>query len=170
MDSTSLAYLIPFCLGGVFAVLGIGLFAFGLRERGKAKAAEKWPVSSGVIVSARLDQQSHVERNQGRTYTRTSYAPVIEYTYEINGRKYQGNKVFPGATMSYDLGTAQSIVNRYQPGATVSVHYDPADLTQAVLETQAKGGNLFLILGSVFSVLGIIVCCVGVVMAVFTYT
>jgi hypothetical protein len=71
----------------------------------------------------------------------------------------QGNKIFPGATMSFDLGTAQGIINRYQAGQPATVHYDPADPTQAVLETKSRGANLMLILGAVFAVVGLVACC-----------
>jgi len=165
MESTaSTGLLIAFCLGGVFFLLGVGLVIFGIVQRKKAKTTETWPTANGTIVSSRLDQNTRTERRDGHTYTSTSYAPIVEYTYEIGGKPYQGNRIFPGATMSYDLGTAQGIVNRYQPGAAVTVHYDPADPTQAVLETKSKGGNLFLIIGAVFAVLGTIGCCVGVVL------
>ena len=167
MESTvSTGLLIAFCLGGVFFLLGIGLAIFGFVQRKKAKTTETWPTASGSIVSSRLDQNTRTERRDNRTYTSTSYTPIVEYTYEIGGKTYQGNRVFPGASMSYDHGTAQGIVNRYQPGAAVTVHYDPADPAQAVLETKSKGGNLFLIIGAVFAVLGIIGCCIGVILVV----
>ena len=170
MDTNSLTFLIPLCLGGVFAAMGIGFLVFGLRERKKAKETETWPLARGMIISARLDQQTRTERSQGRTYTRTTYSPVVEYSYEINGRMYQGNRIFPASSMSYDLGTAQGIVNRYQPGSAVNVHYHPTDPAQAVLETQAKGGNLFMIIGAVFAVLGLFGCCISVVMAIFAFS
>jgi hypothetical protein len=168
MNNSLITLLFPLCLGGVFAAVGIGLIIFGLRERTKAKATETWPTANGTILSARLDQQTRTERDQGRTYTRTSYTPIIEYTYVVGGQTYQGSRIFPGASMSYDHGSAQNIVNRYQPGAAVAVHYDLGDPTQAVLETKAKGGNLFLILGGVFAVLGIFGFCIGVVMVFVT--
>jgi hypothetical protein len=164
--SASLSFLIPLCLAGVFGIIGVGLLVFGLVQRRKAKLTETWPTASGAIVSARLDQSMQTHRRDGHTYTSTSYNPVIEYTYQIGGKAYQGNRVFAGATMSYDLGTAQGIVNRYQPGMAVTVHYDPADPTQAVLETTSKGGNLFFILGAVFAILGMLGCCIGVLMVV----
>jgi hypothetical protein len=164
--SASLTFLIPLCLAGVFGAAGVGLLIFGFVQRRKAKLTESWPTARGTIISARLDQHTSEERRDGHSYTSTSYNPVVEYTYQIGQQTYQGNRVFPGATMSYDLGTAQGIVNRYQPGMAVNVHYDPANPAQAVLETQSKGGNLFLILGAVFAVLGLLGGCIGIVMAV----
>jgi hypothetical protein len=167
MESTiSTGMLVAFCLGGAFFLLGAGLAIFGFVQRKKAKTAETWPTVNGSIVSARLDQRTHIDHDDGHTSTSTSYTPIVEYTYETGGKTYRGNRIFPGASMSYDHGTAQGIVNRYQPGAVVAVHYDPADPTQAVLETKSKGGNLFLIIGAVFAVFGIIGCCIGVILVV----
>lgn len=162
--SSVFTFLIPLLLGGVFAVLGVGLLIFGLRERKKARATEAWPTVNGTIVSSKLEKNTRTDRRDGRTYTHTTYAPVVEYTYEVGGKTYQGNHIFPGATMSYDLGTAQNIVNRYQLGLPATVHYDSANPTEAVLEVKAKGGNLFVIIGAVFAVLGIIGCCIGILL------
>ena len=163
-NSSFVTFLFPLLAGGVFAVLGIGLLIFGWRERKEAKATEAWPTVNGTITSSRLDQNTRTERREGRTYTHTSYAPVVEYTYEVGGKTYQGNHISPGAAMSYDLGTAQNIVNRYQPASAATVHYDPTNPMQAVLETQTKGGNLFVIVGGVFAVLGVVGCCVGILL------
>ena len=166
MNANWMTYVLPLFLGGVFAVIGIGLLVFGLRQRQKAKATEKWPTVNGNIVSARIEQQTHTERSQGRTYTRTSHTPVVEYTYEIGGKAFQGNRIFPGSGLSYDLNTAQGILNRYQPGQTATVHYDPTDPTQVVLETNAKGGVVFFIIGGVFLFLGLAGCCISGVLAI----
>lgn len=169
MDSSaSTGLLVALCLGGAFFILGAGLAIFGFVQRKKAKTAETWPTASGTVVSSRLDQKTTTDYDDGHTSTSTSYTPIVEYTYQVGGQTYQGSRIFPGASMSYDHGTAQGIASRYQPGATVTVHYDPANPTQAVLETKSKGGNLFLILGSVFAVLGIIGCCIGAVITLVT--
>ena len=152
------AVLTPLAVGGIFASIGIGMLIFGQTQRAKAKATETWPTLSGAIVSSHIDQQRRTQRSQGRTYTRTTHMPVVEYTYELGGKTFRGSKIFPGANMSFDLGTAQGIINRYQAGQPTTVHYNPADPTQAVLETKAKGGNLLFILGAVFAVIGLVAC------------
>jgi hypothetical protein len=69
----------------------------------------------------------------------------VDYSFEVGGKPLRGSKISPGSTMSFDLGTAQDIVNRYQAGTAVTVHYDPADPTQAVLETSSRSANLLML-------------------------
>ena len=99
------------------------------------------------------------------TRTSTTYTPVVEYTYTVNGATLQGKRLSPGGTMSYDYNTAQGILSRYQPGQPVTVHYDPANPTQAVLETKAAGSLLLFILGGVFLAIGLGIGGVSTVMS-----
>lgn len=160
MDGT--AGLVPLLLGGIFGVIGVGVLAFGLTQRNKAKQAGKWPTLPGSVVASRLESKTSRRYSRGRSYTRTIHTPIVEYTYQYMGKSYQGSKIFPGANMSFDLGTAQGILNRYPPGQQCTVHYNPADLSDVVLETKSSGGNLMVILGAVFAVIGILAACVGV--------
>ena len=149
--------LISVGVGLIFAVIGIVMLFMGRRERALAKAASAWSTIGGTVTASRIDHQTRTHRRQGRTYTRTTYTPVVEYTYSVGGRALSGTRIFPGSTLSYDLGTAQGIVNRYQAGQPATVHYDAADPTNAVLETSARSGNLLMILGAVFTAIGVVV-------------
>jgi len=166
MDTT--ATWVPLLLGGIFSVVGISLFISGLLQRNKAKQAERWPTLPGMVAAARIESKTSRRRSRGRSYTRTTYMPVVEYTYEYVGKSYRSARIFPGADMSFDLGTAQGIVNRYQPGQACTVHYNPADLTDVVLETKSRGGNLMLILGVVIAVIGLLVCSAGAGLLAFS--
>jgi hypothetical protein len=155
-------------LGGIFGLIGTGVLLLGLLQRNKATQAEKWPTLPGTVAASRLESKTSGEHDEGRSDTRTTHMPVVEYTYEYMGKSYRGSKIFPDARMSFDLGTAQGIVNRYQPGQTCAVHYNPADLTDVVLETRSSGGNLMLILGAVFAVIGVVACCAGAAFLIFS--
>jgi hypothetical protein len=149
--------LISVGVGLIFAAVGVVMLLVGRRERAQAKAASAWPTVGGTVTSSRIDHQTRTQRRQGRTYTRTTYTPVVEYTYSVGSQALRGTRIFPGATMSYDLGTAQGIVNRYQAGQPATVHYDPAEPGNAVLETSARSGNLLMILGGIFTAIGVVV-------------
>jgi len=92
MDTTPsfFTFLIPLLLGGVFAVLGIGLLFFGLRDRKKAKAAEAWPTVNGVIVSSRLDQNTRTGRRDGRAYTHITYARSLNTLMKLVEKLIRG--------------------------------------------------------------------------------
>ncbi len=147
--------LLPICFGVVFGVIGAAILAFAISQQRKARRTEQWLTAPGSVTAARIDQERRVQHTQGGTTTRTTYAPVVEYTYTVNGTALQGKRLSPGGNMSYDYATAERILSRYQPGQPVSVHYDPADPTQAVLETKAAGGLLLFIVGGVFLVIGL---------------
>jgi len=160
MDMTGV--LIVVGLGGIFALIGVILLIVGLRERARARATEQWPTVAGTITSSRIESQTRTSRDEdGVVRHHTTHIPEVAYTYELQGKAYQGNKVFPGGRIGFDLGTTQGIVNRYQPGQAATVHYNPADPAEAVLETKAKGGNIFTIIGAIFAVIGLIACCAG---------
>ncbi len=153
-------YLFPIVFAGLFGLIGIVLLISARNEQQKAKATEQWPTVAGSVLSAHIDQQRRVSRNQGHTHTHISYKPVVEYTYEVNGQAYQGNRVAPGSGMSYDYATAQGMLSRYQPGQQATVHYDPVDPSQAVLETKAKGGVAMMIIGGLFLLIGVAGACI----------
>ncbi len=158
--------LLPLCFGVVFGAIGVALLVFGINQQRKARLAEKWPTAQGTITAARIDQERRVQRTQGGTRTSTTYAPAVEYTYQVNGTAFQGKRLSTGGTMSYDYNTAQRIISRYQPGQPALIHYDPADPAQAVLETRAAGSLLLFILGGLFLVLGLGIGGVTTVMSV----
>lgn len=143
-------------IGILFAGLGLGMLLAARRQRAQAAAAAAWPTVAGTITASRLDRQTRTQTRQGRRSTHTTYTPVVDYTFEAGGKPLRGSKIFPGSTMSFDLGTAQDIVNRYQAGAPVTVHYNPADPTQAVLETTSRSANILMILGGVFMGIGVV--------------
>lgn len=154
-------WLIPVLIGGLLAVIGIGLLAFAMIQRNRARVTGKWPTAPAVILSSRVETQTSREYDDGQSVTRTTHKPLVEYAYEVDGKSHQGTRIFPGAGMSFDLGTAQGIVNRYPPGAPVIAHYNPVDPSQAVLETEPKGQNVLMIVGIVFAVIGALACCIG---------
>lgn len=148
--------LLPLCFGVVFAGIGIALLVFGINQRRKARATEQWPTAAGTITAARIDQERRTTRTQGRTETHVTYKPVVEYTYDANGTRFQGGRLSPGGDMSYDYNTAQRFLSKYQPGQPATVHYDPANPAQAVLETQAAGSMVLFVVGGIFLLIGIL--------------
>jgi hypothetical protein len=106
----------------------------GKGYRGQALASAKWPTAPGTVLS------SEVERNKplfGKDY---QYAPKVRYAFEVAGKRYEGDMIqFGMGNLIYSY-QADEVVKPYPVGAAVTVHYDPADPKNAVLETSAKSG------------------------------
>ncbi len=165
MAGMAITLIIALCMGGIFGGVGIGLLLFGNNQRKQGSASQSWPTTTGTILSATLSQQS---RRNSQGYHDVTYAPVVEYTYEVNGNSYRSDKLNSGWTVSYDASTAQSKITQYQPGARVTVYYNPANPADAVLETKAAAGNVFMIAGGIVLVFTVLICCSVVGFSVFT--
>jgi len=155
MDTASIVFLV---LGVIFGVLGAIFLIVGIRSRNKAKASLQWPVAQGVVLSSTVIEHQDYDEDDHRTSI--SYEPVVQYRYSVGGQDFSGNKLAFGANR-FDSGRAQGMANQYPAGATVNVHYNPNNPGEAVIETKAAGGTLFLIIGIVFLVIGLAGCCAG---------
>jgi hypothetical protein len=98
------------------------------------RQAQSWAQASGRILSSRIEARRH--RFVGAEET-VRNEPAIEYEFEANGRTWRGSRIGIGD----DTGGAETeaTLGRYPAGATVTVHYDPDDPRNCVLE---RGGLL----------------------------
>jgi uncharacterized protein (TIGR03435 family) len=135
-----------FCL--LFVVIGLVAVSVGVSMMIKSLRTEHWPVTDGVIQSAEM--KSHSGSKGG-----TTYSAEVTYTYQVAGTGYTGDKVSIGQ-MSSSSEYARGILNRYPIGKKVSVHYQPGDPSEAVLETGIHGGTwICLGVGTAFTLFGI---------------
>jgi hypothetical protein len=158
MSTGSTAGLIIFVLGLVFGGIGIILVISALVSRKRAQAAQNWPTTMGQVLSAEIQEHRSYDRNDH--HTRLSYEPVVQYSYAVGGQAYSGNRIGFGAN-SFDQRTAQTKIASYAPGAGITVHYNPENPSKAVLETNASGSNIFLIVGIIFAIIGLLALCGG---------
>jgi uncharacterized protein DUF3592 len=165
MGAMAVTLIIALCMGGIFGGVGIGLLLFGMNQRKQGTASQSWPTTTGTILSATLSQQS---RRNSQGYHDVTYAPTVEYTYEVNGNSYRSDKINAGWTVSYDAGTAQNKLSQYQPGTRVTVYYNPTNPANAVLEPKSATGNIFMIAGGIVLVLTVLICCSVAGFSLFT--
>jgi hypothetical protein len=99
---------------------GMGIIAGGmllmssLSDMRKSSAAAQWNVYQGVINS---------EMRRGLNYFGGGW---LEYTYEVDGKKYQGSRVGFGITRPQA---------ELKQGDAIRVYVDPANANNAVIET-----------------------------------
>jgi hypothetical protein len=154
-----------FC-GGIFilAFAGAGVFLLvkSFKDRKKAEASQGWPTTQGQIIAARISESTSTDSDGDRS---TSYSPAVEYTYNVAGQEYKGNKVAFGFTQGYGrYAKAQAALARYPLGAQVTVFYDPANPADAVLERKAGGSTISLVMGIIFILVSLCLGCPVIVM------
>ncbi len=150
------AYALP---AAAIAVATFGLVSF-LQTRQKASASSRWPTIPGTILQSSLIEERIEERgNDDKSLPRlmSRYQHDLRYRYRIGTRDYVGVNTNWGWTAVYgSREPAEAAAGRYRPGQTVTVHYDPAQPANAVLEPAGAGGSAApLVLALIFGLAGI---------------
>ena len=153
--------LIGFLCGGFFILLFAGVGGFliykSFRDRKKAETSQSWPSTPGQITEARVARSRRTDSEGDADY---SYAPAIQYTYQVGGQEYSGNNITFGFRQSFSSqAKAEAALARFPTGGQVTVYYDPSNPGEAVLERKAGSSTLSLVLGIVFLVISLCLGC-----------
>lgn len=159
--------LIIVLFGGLFVLVFIGIGAFliyfSLRSRKKADASQSWPSINGQVTESRVDHSTSIDSDGDQ---RASYTPVVRYTYQVMGQTYTGKNISFGGQPSYgNPGKAQAALERFPAGEVIAVYYNPENPSEAVLERQAGGATLSMVIGIIFLLVGL---CLGCPMLIYT--
>ena len=111
---------------------GIILFG-GYRQM----VAESYPLTTGSIT--------HSEVTVHHGDDSTTFGVDVKYTFEVAGKKYEGNQYRYGQWSSSD-NSARRIVDSLPVGTEVDVHYNPSDPSDAVLAVGIQSSDLFMML------------------------
>ncbi len=138
-------------VGGLFLILGLVFFLFGMVNNNRAKKALTWPTTTGTVLTSGVT--SHTSTSNG--IRNTTYEPEVSYQYSLMGQVYNGKRIRFGANrMKQD--EAYEVAGRYPVGSQVNVHYNPDKVTESALETVAQGSTVFIVLGAIMMVFGVI--------------
>ena len=134
----------------IFDAIFLGIIFF---TRRKVSQAASWPSTLGTVTSSRIEMRSSSEGGS------TPY-PVVNYSYQVMGQSYPGNKVMPGP----DIGGsgARKVVERYPAGAQVMVYYNPEKPSEALLERSTPG--FIKLLWIILIILDLFLCGLGAVL------
>jgi hypothetical protein len=112
-------------------IVALVFIYLALRASRQAGVSKNWPATTGKIIASGIEPR----RSRSGSGSGTSYYPVVQYQYVIDGRTYMGNRITFGNQVGYGwTNMAQKQVDQYPPGANVAVFYDPNDPGMAVLE------------------------------------
>jgi|tagenome__1003787_1003787.scaffolds.fasta_scaffold19555726_2 hypothetical protein len=136
---------VPVFLLGGFGLLILAIVVAALRE---AIAMKSWPVAKGRILESKVEEYQQSAGSSG-TYAgsrarMTLYRPVVRYQYEVEGKRFQGDRIAqsPGWNRGVaDFATA--VAQRYPVGSAVDVRYNPKRPDEAVLEPRVPRSWIF---------------------------
>lgn len=164
MDMTTV--LIALGVGGCFVTIfaGIGIFMLVkyFQDKKKAEESQSWTGTSGQVTQAYV-RESETRDSDG--YLTKSYYPEVRYTYQVMGVAYSGDKISFGGSVGGNRKKADAVVAQYPVGKVLTIYYDPNNPADAVIERK-MGSKGFLIIGNIFTLVGICSACVGGVIAV----
>lgn len=128
------------CLGGA------ALFGADLLEQSRSRS---WPSVPGVIDRSGV-KHSCGGRGGG------AYAPDVEYSYAVNGRRFHGNRrrVYDRTCASREWAR-DFAAREYPVGTVVTVYFNPSDPSSAVLYPGETWTGTWL-----FTTLLVVIACV----------
>ncbi|MDE1861151.1 MAG: DUF3592 domain-containing protein [Candidatus Micrarchaeota archaeon] len=156
----------------IYLLISIGFLCFGLflaysgiQTEILSIQSSSWATSQGVITHSSVI----VEQPSGSSCARgcpPRYSPLITYSYNVNGKVLDGTNVtfFNNYDNVFGFNYAYQIVSEYPVGSNVTVHYNPSNPSEVVLQAGFSFIGLFipiigivLFLGSCFALYMIII-------------
>jgi hypothetical protein len=134
---------------GAFSLIGWLMVVQGCEQLRQAHAIERWPTAEGTVMS--VDVQA-VDSGEG-----ARWRPHVTYAYSVGDRVITATRITQGKAPNInDEAKARDYVRNYLPQASVTVHYNPAQITESVLEpTMPRSAYLNLFLGAFLASLGL---------------
>jgi hypothetical protein len=108
----------------------------------EVRKASRWPSTTGRVVVSTVQSHKRQPGESGYNFgdTEISNEPHVEYEYQVNGRKYRGERITIGEkTAGFEL---EGILARYPVGASVTVYYNPDYPEFALLERDLPMGMM----------------------------
>jgi len=127
-----------------FILMGAIPLCFGIRGVVLARASTDWPHTVGRVVSSTLEYDDE----------HAAY-PRILYEFDLNGTRFQGDRVHYGGYRSRDDPYALRLVKQYPEGREVTVYYLPDNPENCLLEPGMRW-HVWLLpgVGAVFLIIG----------------
>jgi len=135
-------------LCAAFSLIGLLMMMQGGARIGEARQAEGWTTTQGVIEISDVYAAPGAEGGQWR--------PFVSYSYAVNGRPIYSTRIALGKPrLESSREAVLAYLTRYPVGSRVTVHYDPTQITQSVLETGTPVSAVVnLLFGCVLALMG----------------
>ena len=161
-NTESFGYKDSVVLIGVFLIVllfcGVlfGLAIYGIDYVKTAFGSSDWNTTTGEISASYVD-------TTGSENTGFSYTAKVEYSYVVDDRRYESDRIGFGEPVQPLLADASAIIKPYEIGQPVTIYYNPDDMAYAVLEP----GPTFNIIWPCAAGLVLLLFALRVIIAVF---
>jgi hypothetical protein len=134
---------------GAFSLIGWLMVVQGCEQLRQAHAIGRWPTAEGTVMA--VDVQA-VDSGEG-----ARWRPQVTYSYSVGNRVITATRITQGKAPNVNNeAKARDYVRNYLPQGSVTVHYNPAQITESVLEpTTPRSAYLNLFLGACLASLGL---------------
>jgi hypothetical protein len=120
--------VVTFC--AAFSLIGWLMIAQGADQIHRARQVAQWPSTRGTVES--VDVYA-IDGSQG-----AHWRPQVTYSYAIHGQVVTATRLSMGKAPTFDSAQrAQAYAARYPARGAIAVHYNPDEITESVLETEA---------------------------------
>ena len=125
----------------LFIAAGLGAALWGGLLLARARRTQRWPAVEGRIEVSEPQSPEN------------DLLPLIEYSYQVQGRSYRRRLEFPAGTFPQTPDFAAAYVRKYPVGRKVQVYVNPDDPQEAVLERGDQGGDWLILLAGLGAVI-----------------
>lgn len=138
ISSKRLGKVVMIIFGGVFVAAGIGVLSQSLPPLQEWWASASWVETPAVVTASAVRENSDNDS--------TTYYPYIAYSYDFNGKTYEGDKYvfFKVSSSGYD-GKAE-VVRAHPVGREIKIFVDPQNPERSVINRDAEWSAIISIL------------------------
>jgi len=128
---------VPFVLVVLFMLYRV------VRARDQVKESRDWPGTTGRVIFVHIEARQSHHTDGGYS---TAYYPVVVYEYQVNGMRFQNNRIGFGGEVGMGLySMVQKKMVKYPVGGLIPVYYNPINPQDAVLERTAPANKWLII-------------------------
>lgn len=160
---------------GIFTLVGVAVFIFGINVFNKAKASENWPNVQGTITSSTVDRKLDTSNNSSSNRRSKSgvsvsvgsvnvssgsrkykYTPRVAYSFVVDEENYTGTKISPMTTSYSSERSAKNVLRDYKLGFQTTVFYNPSKPSDSLLKPGVTVAVYFpMVFGLIFAAVGV---------------
>jgi hypothetical protein len=147
LDLTQAPWLFTAAFGGIGALILGG----GIQSRRRATASMRWPEAAGTVLKSEVVH--HVSTDVDGD-TDETWIPSVRYRYEVGGGSYESERLRFGKPGQESAELASKVLESYPVGSRIKVRYNPANPSDATVQTEKPGIGSAVFVGGTFLVLG----------------